>query len=172
MGQGLAEAIAASRTEVTLIDRTTKLVEKGIRGIGESIDREIDRWGLTKADIIESADEGNANSKTALKIYCYRLKKYIASYAAVLGRLDAVIFTAGIGENSSRVRRMTCENMEMFGIKLDDDKNEAAVGCESDISAADASVRTLVIPTNEELVIARDTLKIVEQAEPEAVVSG
>ncbi len=114
-------------------------------------------------EITESADDGNANAKLALDIYCYRLKKYIASYAAVMGGLDALVFTAGVGENSPLVRKMSCEKLQFIGVDIDDAKNEQIKGVESDISTADAKVRTLVIPTNEELMIARDTKRIVDE---------
>ena len=116
-------------------------------------------------EITESADEGNSNAKLALEIYCYRLKKYIASYAAVMGGLDSVVFTAGVGENSPLVRKLSCEKLEFIGMEIDDARNQQAKAVEADISTADAKVRTLVIPTNEELMIARDTVRIVgEQA--------
>jgi acetate kinase len=114
-------------------------------------------------EIMESADDGNANAKLALDIYCYRLKKYIASYAAVMGGLDTLVFTAGVGENSPLVRKMSCEKLQFIGVDIDDAKNEQIKGVESDISTADAKVRTLVIPTNEELMIARDTKRIVDE---------
>jgi len=112
-------------------------------------------------EIIEEAEGGNKNAKLALEIYCYRLKKYIGSYAAAMGGLDALVFTAGVGENSPVVRKMSCENLGFIGIELDEDKNKAAIGTESDISADNARVKVLAIPTNEELVIAQDTIRIV-----------
>ncbi len=111
-------------------------------------------------EIIEASQNGRERAKLALNIYCYRLKKYIGAYTAALGGLDALVFTAGIGENADTVRALTCQNMEHLGIKIDEAKNKAAIGKESDISTGDASVRTFVIPTNEELVIAKDTERI------------
>lgn len=113
------------------------------------------------SEIEESALEGNTNAKLALDIFCYRLKKYITSYMGAMNGLDALIFTAGVGENSSTVRKQTCENLDFFGIGLDESKNKQIKAIEADISAADAKIKTLVIPTNEELVIARDTKRIV-----------
>ena len=112
-------------------------------------------------EIIEAAEEGSKKSKLALDIYCYRLKKYIGSYAAAMGGVDALVFTAGVGENSPKVRAMTCDNLEFLGIGIDNGKNSEALGKETDISSPSANVKTLVIPTNEELVIARDTKRIV-----------
>ncbi|HVP07743.1 MAG TPA: acetate kinase [Candidatus Acidoferrum sp.] len=148
-----------AREELTLHEGNTLLNKhSGLAGIsGVSSDMR---------EIIEGADKGNGNAKLALDIYCYRMKKYIGSYAAALGGLDAVIFTAGVGENSAVVRKLSCQGLEFLGIKIDDAKNGSAVGKEVDISASDATVRVLAIPTNEELVIARDTQAIVESHKP------
>jgi acetate kinase len=115
-------------------------------------------------DIIEASRDGHNGADLALKVYCYRLKKYLGSYAAAMGGLDCIVFTAGIGENAPIVRRMATEGLDFLGVKLDQQKNERALATETDISADDASVRTLVIPTNEELVIARDTERIIKQS--------
>jgi len=117
-------------------------------------------------EIVEAANEGNSNAKLALETYCYRLKKYIGAYAAALGGLDVLVFTAGVGENSADVRRLTCEKLEFLGIALDETKNKETAGTETDISTSGSRVRVLVVPTNEELVIARDTQRIVEAQQP------
>ncbi|HHV95737.1 MAG TPA: acetate kinase [Clostridiaceae bacterium] len=109
-------------------------------------------------DLEAAADSGNKRAKLAIDIFCYKVKKYIAEYSAVTEGIDAVIFTAGIGENNSRVRRQIVEGLEYLGIKIDYEKNNVR-GKEIDISTEDAKVRTLVIPTNEELAIARETMK-------------
>ncbi len=114
-------------------------------------------------EIIEAMEEGHSSAKIAFDIYCYRLRKYIGGYTAVMGGVDAIVFTGGVGENSPIVREKTLENMQYMGIDLSLDKNREAIGRETDISADDAAVKTLVIPTNEELVIARDTLRLVSQ---------
>jgi len=114
-------------------------------------------------DILEAASKGNERAKLAFEIYCYRVKKYIGAYAAAMGGVDAIVFTAGAGENSPEVREKSVEGLEFLGIKIDKDKNNAAIGIEKDISTEDARVRTLVIPTNEELVIALETERIVRR---------
>ena len=92
------------------------------------------------------------------------IKKYIGSYAAEMNGLDAVVFTAGIGENSEYVRERVCKNMDYLGIKIDEDKNNNFVrGIPFDISTEDARVRTWVIPTNEEYMIAIDTERLVKE---------
>jgi acetate kinase len=112
-------------------------------------------------EIISSADAGSERAKLALGIFCYRIKKYIGAYAAALGQLDAVVFTGGIGENSAVVRKLTCADLSILGIELDDDKNVAHKKGDADVSRDGARVRVLVIPTNEELMIARDTVAVV-----------
>ncbi|ADL07810.1 acetate/propionate family kinase [Thermosediminibacter oceani] len=111
-------------------------------------------------DIEQAAEEGNRRAKLALEVFAYQAKKYIGAYAAAMNGLDAIVFTGGIGENSSTVRRMICQGMEYFGIKIDEDKNKIR-GQEADISADDARTKVLVIPTNEELMIARDTVALI-----------
>lgn len=106
--------------------------------------------------------EGDRRSKQAFDLFNYRIKKYIGAYIAVLGGLDAIVFTGGIGENSVEVRKAVCSNMEYMGIELDLEKNEKPVGM-ADLSAESSKVRVLRIPTNEELVIAMDTEKIVSE---------
>lgn len=120
-------------------------------------------------DIENEAEGGNYRAQLALDVFCYRLKKYIGAYAAAMGGLDAIVFTAGIGENSPIVRRKSCEGLEFLGVKLDNEKNEAAVRRkEAIISADDSRVHVLVVPTNEELVIALDTAAIVQKSRVEA----
>lgn len=111
-------------------------------------------------DIEEAAASGNKRAKLALDVFAYQAKKYIGSYAAAMNGLDAIVFTGGIGENSSNMRKMICENMEYFGIRIDDARNNIR-GKEADISAKDSKTRVLVIPTNEELMIALDTVALI-----------
>ncbi len=149
-----------SREELSLHEGNTLLNKhSGLAGIsGVSSDMR---------EIIAAADTGNANAKLALDVFCYRLKKYIGSYMAALGGLDALIFTGGIGENSSVVRDLTCQGLGFMGITIDNALNKAAIGKEMDISGACATAKTLAIPTNEELVIAHDTERIVNKSRVE-----
>ena len=112
-------------------------------------------------DIADAADNGDERAALALKIFRYDVAKFIGAYAAAMGGLDAVIFTAGVGENGIPHRAAICENLGVLGIKVDETKNNVR-GKEMDVSTDDAPVRVLVIPTNEELVIARDTIGIVK----------
>jgi acetate kinase len=113
-------------------------------------------------DIEEEIAKGDKRAKLAFDVFCYRVKKYIGAYAAALGGVHAVVFTGGIGENGPMEREAICSGLEFLGIEIDPEKNEMMVkGREGDISKEGASVRVLVIPTNEELVIAQETARIV-----------
>jgi len=114
-------------------------------------------------DVIAAADGGNRHAEQALDIFCYRVRKYIGAFAAAMGGLDVLVFTAGIGENSPVVRRRVClgfESAEGFGIELDPQKNALASYQVRAIQAEPSRVKILVVPTNEELEIARETLQI------------
>lgn len=110
-------------------------------------------------DLASAAENGNERAELALKMFAYGCKKYIGAYAAALDGVDAVVFTAGIGENDADVRRRICENMDYLGLKLDEVRNSSCPhGMIAEIQSADSRVKILVIPTNEELVIARETV--------------
>ena len=111
-------------------------------------------------DVTAAAKAGNPRAKVALDMWAYSIKKYIGAYATAMGGLDAVIFTAGIGENHAIGRGMVCEGLEFLGIKLDLEKNQTCSGQEARISTDDSRVQVWIIPTNEELAIARDTLEL------------
>ena len=111
-------------------------------------------------DVEDAAAKGDRNSQISIDMLYQGIKKYIAAYAAVMGGVDAVIFTAGIGENGYELREGVLENMEFLGIKFDKEKNKVR-GKEIEISTPDSKVKVLVGPTNEEIIIARDTLELV-----------
>ena len=113
--------------------------------------------------LLALADEGSERAKLAIDIFCYRIRKYIGAYTAVLGTVDAVVFTGGIGENAAAIRESVCSDMTQIGIKLDPARNAAARGQECDISAPDSRVKVFVIPTNEEAAIAKDTYELCEE---------
>ena len=113
--------------------------------------------------LCEAIDNGNERAKLAYDMFAYQIRKLIGSYAVAMGGLDAVVFTGGIGENGARIRNSVASDMEFLGIKLDKKLNESAPGGSfAEVSAKDSKVAVLVIPTNEELVIARETKEIVE----------
>lgn len=111
-------------------------------------------------DIEANAENGNADCQLALAMNAYRIKKYIGSYTAVLNGLDAIIFTAGIGENSSYIRKLVCTDMDYFGIELDESKNEIRSKEIREINTPDSKTKILVIPTNEEIEIANQVFEL------------
>ncbi len=111
-------------------------------------------------DLLKEAAAGDARCRHAIDVFCYRARAYIGQYMAVLNGCDAIVFTAGIGEHSPEVRGQICAGLENLGVRLDDGRNRDAVGVEARISADKSGVQVWVIPTNEELVIARDALEV------------
>jgi len=112
-------------------------------------------------DLESAAADGNARAQLVMEMLPYQIKKFVGSYIAAMNGVDAVVFTGGIGENSSSVRANVCKEMEFLGMKVDDEKNKKR-GEDFDFSTDDSKVRLLVIPTDEELMIARDTLELVK----------
>jgi acetate kinase len=113
-------------------------------------------------EIVKEAETGNERAKLGLVMYNYRIKKYIGAFSAAMGGLDILVFTGGIGENSDAIRAESIKDLEFMGIKPDLEKNRGARGIEQLISEDSSPVKVLVVPTNEELVIAEDTKRIVE----------
>lgn len=122
---------------------------QGITGISSDM-REIDA----------AAENGDKKAILALDMYNYRIKKYVGAYAAAMGGADIIVFTAGVGENQASMRSEVCKGMEWMGIKLDEEKNAKVRGVEAVISTEDSPVTVVVIPTDEELVIASDTMSL------------
>ena len=146
-----------ARKEGLSIDDLDRMLNKesGLKGICGSNDmREIGKM----------AEEGNEQAQLALDMFNYRIKKYIGAYSAVLGRVDCIIFTGGIGENDTSVRLHTCSDLENLGIKIDEAMNNQRCQEIVKISTEDSPVKVLVIPTNEELEIALQTKEVIEQA--------
>ncbi len=111
-------------------------------------------------EIMENAQKGNKRCQLAQEMFVYQVKKYVGAYAAAMGGMDVLVFTAGMGENSPLIRRMICADMEFLGINLDKKKNDEIIAVEQIVSTVDSRVKVLVIPTNEELMIARDTIAL------------
>jgi acetate kinase len=112
-------------------------------------------------EIREEAEKGNKRAELALKMYDYRVKKYIGAYAAAMGGVDIIVFTGGVGENDYETREGSLTGLEYLGVKFDARKNDRVKGRELIITTDDSRVTALIVPTNEELVIARDTQAIV-----------
>lgn len=113
--------------------------------------------------IWEAADEGNERARLSLEMYGYRLKKYIGSYAAAMGGVDIIVFTGGIGENDYLVRKMACEGLGFLGVDMDLDKNDGRKKEDTIVSKESSKVKVIVVPTDEEMVIAEDTFEIVKK---------
>ena len=115
-------------------------------------------------ELEQEANAGDARCQHAIDVFCYRVRSYIGQYMAVLDGCDAVVFTAGIGENSPSVRARICNGLKNLGIELDEERNRDAVGTEQRVSTDASPVQIWVVPTNEELVIARDALRVAADA--------
>jgi len=147
----LIRALGMAADEVdALLNRRSGLL--GVSGVSNDM-----------RDVARAAAEGHARADLAIRLFCYRLKKYIGAYTAVLGRVDALVFTGGIGENAALIRERTCEGLEPLGYVLDQAKNAAGRG-PRDLATPDSPKRILVIPTDEELMIARDTARLAAEA--------
>jgi acetate kinase len=116
-------------------------------------------------EIEEAMLNGDKNAALAFEMYEYRLRKYIGAYAAAMNGLDALVFTAGVGENSVLLRQMVCNQLTFLGIELDDKLNQNRSTAERRISSGQSKIEVLVIPTNEELMIARETYRLVKAIE-------
>lgn len=127
--------------------------ESGLKGICGANDMR---------EIIRRVKKGDEHAQLAIDIYCYRIRKYVGAYSAVLGQVDALVFTGGIGENAALIRKVCCEDLDRLGIVIDIQKNEAPSQGVSEIQEKTSAVRILVIPTNEELEIARQTVATIK----------
>jgi acetate kinase len=135
----------------TLINKHSGML--GITGVSSDM-REIET---------EALENNNERAQLGLKMYHYRIKKYLGAYAAAMGGVDAVIFTGGIGENGAESRKEICEKLEYMGIEFDAEKNKSIHGKEAIVTRDNSKVKVMVIPTNEELIIAEDTARIAEE---------
>ncbi len=138
---------------------------KDLAAMDKVINKESGVYGLSGVssdfrDVENAANEGNEQAATALKVYAHRVKSYIGAYMAEMNGCDAIVFTAGLGENGITMRKAICENMENLGIELCDERNNVR-GKDTVISKDSSKVKILLIPTNEELMIAKDTYEIV-----------
>ncbi|CAG7621467.1 acetate/propionate family kinase [Paenibacillus allorhizosphaerae] len=121
----------------------------------------VSRLGSDMREIQQAMADGDPNAKLAFDMYEYRLRKYIGSYAAAMNGLDAIVFTAGVGENSAPLRAAVCRNLSFLGVELDEAANARRSSAERAITTETSRVQAFVIPTNEELVIARDTYQLI-----------
>ncbi|WP_341220805.1 acetate kinase [Polaribacter atrinae] len=163
---GLVMGTRAGDIDQSVIFFLMKKLNKSADEVNDLLQKESGMKGLTGfsdlREIEENADNGNEDCKNALKLAGYRIKKFIGAYAAALNGLDAIVFTAGIGENSSLMRHLSCSNLEFLGIELNNSKNEIRSKEIREIQKEPSKVKILVIPTNEELEIAKETYDLLK----------
>jgi acetate kinase len=171
MGMGTATGVLmGTRCGDLDVSVTLYLMEKvgNVGKVSDILHKESGLLGISGVssdlrDVEEAAAKGNSRAELAAEILCTSIKKYIAAYAAEMGGVDAIVFTAGIGENSDITRKKVTKGLEFMGVKLDAAKNTGLHGKEAVISADDSAVKVLVVPTNEELMIARDTERLAKK---------
>lgn len=164
--EGLAMGTRSGDMDPAIIPFLMEKDNLSIEDVNNLLNKESGVYGISELssdfrDLEDAMNEGNKKAELALKVFINRVKKYIGSYTALLPELDGVVFTAGIGENSAMIREAVCEGLEHLGIELDKELNDIR-GKEAIVSKEGSKVSVLVIPTNEELMIARDTLNIVK----------
>ncbi|MDD7886857.1 acetate/propionate family kinase [Flavivirga sp. 57AJ16] len=161
---GLIMGTRSGDIDPSIIFHLAEKYDYNVNEINALLQKKSGMFGLTGLsdlrDIQAEAEKGNKACQLALQMNAYRIKKYIGSYAAVLNGLDAIVFTAGIGENSILMRQMVCENMDFLGIELDTEKNKVRSKETHAINTDGSNVKVLVIPTNEELEIAKQSINL------------
>ncbi|MFA6941237.1 MAG: acetate kinase [Clostridiaceae bacterium] len=163
--EGLAMGTRSGDIDPAIIPYLVMSLGMSIEEVNDIIYKKSGFLGLSgissdSRDVEKAAANGNKRAQLTLEVFYYRVKKYIGSYLAVMNGADAIVFTAGIGENSVKAREEICRNMDYLGIKIDHDKNNIR-GKAAEISTDDSKVKVFVIPTNEELMIARETKELV-----------
>ena len=164
--EGLVMGTRSGDLDPAIVLHVMRKEELGPREVDALLNKHSGLMGLSGLSndmrtLLEAEQGGNERARTAIDVFCYRLTKYVAAYLGVLGGGDGIAFAGGIGENAPAIRRRTIEPLAGLGVRLDEERNAGARGAETEISAAGSSVRVFVIPTNEEILIARDTARIV-----------
>lgn len=167
--EGLIMGTRCGDLDIGVVNYIMDKEELGLSSLNTVFNKQSGMLGITgvSSDMREIEEEawnnGNDRAQLGLDMYFYRIKKYIGAYAAAMGGVDVVIFAGGVGENGPETRESICENMEYLGIKIDKSKNDKLRSKEMVISTNDSNVKVMVVPTNEELVIAQDTQEIVSK---------
>jgi len=164
--EGLVMGTRSGDLDPAILTYLSRRLDAPISEIDQIINKESGLLGLSglssdMRDIEEAAETGHARAELALAVFCYRIRKYIGAYAAAMGGLDAIVFTAGIGENSPVIRERVCRDLGFLGVDLDDGKNATERGRAVDLAAESSRVRVMLIPTNEERMIARETMRVI-----------
>lgn len=169
--EGLVMGTRSGDLDPAILDFVSAKEGMGLRDLDLMLNKQSGLLGISglTADmrelLAEEAEHGDRRARLAIDIFCYRTKKYLGAYLAAMNGADAVIFAGGIGENSPDVRRRICQGLDWLGIEVDDSRNNALVGAEGRIDAKGSRVELWVIPTDEELLIARDTWRVVTGAD-------
>ncbi len=164
--QGLAMGTRSGSIDPAVISFLMEKEKMSVKDISDFLNKKSGVLGVSGVssdfrDVQEAAESGNERAMLALDIFCYKVKRFVGDYIGIMNGADAIIFTAGIGENNDLVRRKILEDLDFLGIKIDLEKNTVK-GKEIDISTPDAKIKTLVVPTNEELAIARETKRLLK----------
>lgn len=165
--EGLIMGTRSGSIDPAIVEFLAHKENKNIDEVMNILNKESGVWGLSGIgsdfrDITDAMLSGNERARMTIEAYCYKVAKYIGSYAAAMNGIDAIVFTAGLGENNPIVRKEICSYFEFLGVEIDDTQNSKR-GEDVIISTDDSKVKVLVIPTNEELKIAKETLELVEQ---------
>ena len=163
---GLVMGTRCGDLDPSIIEHLVEREGYSLKGVMDMLQKQSGLLGISGLssdfrDIEQNYEKGHEGAILAVDMFAYRLAKYIASYAVPLRRIDAIVFTGGIGENSVRIRTKVLDNLAIFGYQIDADKNKAAILGEAGIITTDNSPIAMVIPTNEEWVIAQDSAKLV-----------
>ena len=165
--EGLVMGTRSGDLDPAILVYLARRLDASVSDIDRIINKESGLQGISglssdMRDIEEAAVKGHLRAELALEVFCYRIRKYVGAYAAAMGGLDAIVFTAGIGENSPVVRERACSDLEFLGVKLDKAKNARERGRAVNLATRASRVRVLLIPTNEERMIARETLRVID----------
>ncbi|HOX25685.1 MAG TPA: acetate kinase [Candidatus Krumholzibacteria bacterium] len=169
--EGLVMGTRCGDIDPAIVGFLAKRLDVGLDEIDRILNKESGIYGITGIssdlrDVEREYAAGNDRARLGLEVYCYHIRKYIGAYAVALGRVDAIIFTAGVGENASMIREWSCRGLEIIGAELDPFENGVRHD-EAVISKISSPIKIIVIPTNEELMIARDTRDVVLAANPQ-----
>ena len=165
--EGLVMGTRSGDMDPAIMDSIAKKEDLDIEGVMEVLNKKSGVSGMTRGgssdfrDLQEEIKAGNELAATAVDVFCYRVAKYIGSYVAAMNGVDAIAFTAGIGENVALVRRKVCEYLGYLGVEIDEERNQKTFGDEVILSKDPNGVKVCVIPTNEELAIARETVALI-----------
>lgn len=173
--EGLIMGTRAGDLDIGVVTFIMEKEDLGLRSINSMLNKHSGMLGLTGVssdmrEIEHAAQEGNERATLALEMYSYRVKKYIGAYAAAMGGIDILVFTGGIGENASQIREDSVAGLEFLGVEMDREKNNG-FRSEGEISLPGSRVKVMVIPTNEELMIARDTETIIREKKEDLIPS-